>query len=183
MVEDQVAGEKPLEGCFVAFQGRPPRISVRSIADAVCKYRVHHLPELVAKGRTAYVARSRQMVMWLADRIRPDMSFLTIARMLGRSDHTTVVWGINKIDRLIQSGCPKTIGDLVAVCRDLGIETVDMSAPRAGRLSAVAVEERSRRERKEGRWVKSVMPIDAPPEEAQGPVAEGNNSAGSGLAP
>lgn len=151
MVEVEIT-EMSRPECFVVFQGVPPRIPVRDIMEAMCKHRGHTHDELVAPGRTSYVARSRQMVMWLADRLRPDLSFKTVARLLNRSDHSTVIWGVNKIERLIKAGDLNTILSLVEMSRRLGIEAIDMNQPRTARLTPVALEERSRRERKTEPW-------------------------------
>lgn len=150
MVEAEVAQDG---GCYVVFRGAPPKITFRQIMDAVCRHRGLTLSELVSPGRESFKARSRQMVMWLADRLRPDLSFSVIARMLGRGDHTTVIHGINRIDRLIASGCPHTIASLAQSSNRLGIEGVDMNAPREGRLSDFAIEERMRRKRKKQSWI------------------------------
>lgn len=150
MVEAEVS--EP-EGCYVLFRGRLPRVSVKQIMEEMCKHRGHTLDELIAPGRLSYVARSRQLVMWLADRLRPDLSFLTVAKMLGRHDHTTVIWGVKRIERLVASGCPHTILALTEMCRRLGIETIDMARPSSVRLTPVALEERARRKVKEDKWI------------------------------
>ena len=114
--------------------------------EEVCKHRGHTMAELVAPGRKAYVVRSRQMVMWLADKLRPDLSFLSVARFLGRTDHTTAIFGVGRIERLIKSGDPSTIQSLTELCRTLGIPTIDMARP--VRLTPLALEERIARHAK-----------------------------------
>jgi hypothetical protein len=132
-------------GYYVEFRGAPPKVQVRRIMEAVCAQRGISLGELTAPGRTDFPAKSRQMVMWLADRLRPDLSYLTIARMLGRTDHTTVMWGVRRIERLIAKGDNAVINGLVNVCGRLGIERVDMTSEKTCRLTETARAERDMR--------------------------------------
>lgn len=155
MVEAEIGGT----GCYVEFRGVPPevgvpKIRVRDIMAAVCAHRGLTLDELTYPGKRQYIARSRQMVMWLADKIRPDQSLGAVARALKRTDHTTTLWGVRKIDALIASGCQDTIRGLVEVVARLGIEKVDMTGEPRCRLTEIARAERdARREaEKAKRW-------------------------------
>lgn len=149
MVEAEIAQS---EGAYILFRNVPPKIPLRRIMEAVCAHRGLTLAELLVPDRTKYAARSRQMVMWLADQLRPDLSLRTVARILGRTDHTTVYHGILQTNKQIQSGCPYTINTLVEASRKLGMERIDMTGRPRCRLTETAQEEREARRRRKNGW-------------------------------
>lgn len=57
--------------------------------------------ELCGPRRRREVARPRQMAYWLIRRLRPDLSFPQIAHMIGGRDHTTVLAGMRRFEKLV----------------------------------------------------------------------------------
>lgn len=54
--------------------------------------------EIVGQRRSAYVARPRQIIMWLAKETTT-ASLPMIGRALGNRDHTTIMHGIHQVER------------------------------------------------------------------------------------
>ena len=74
---------------------RPP--SVEEIVDAVSRYYQVRATQLAGKGREKRLAHARQVAMYLLheDAGRP---LTEIGRVLGKRDHTTVLYGCKKVD-------------------------------------------------------------------------------------
>jgi len=91
--------------------------SVRTIIGAVCSHYSVNPSDLLSSIRTADVVLPRQIVMWIARTITL-RSMPDIATRLRKRDHTTVLHGVRKIDRLRKED-PKIAADLKAICSAL----------------------------------------------------------------
>ncbi len=77
-------------------------LSVNDIAAAVANYYGITIDEITGPGRTRKIARPRQLVMYLA-REETDASLPQIGKALGDRDHTTVLYGCDRIQDLIET--------------------------------------------------------------------------------
>ena len=67
---------------------------------AICEHFAVQPKELKGKRRPARIAQPRQLAMYLM-RVESDLSFAEIGNELGGRDHTTVMHGVKKIEKLI----------------------------------------------------------------------------------
>jgi chromosomal replication initiator protein len=72
-------------------------ITPRKILEAVANYEGIAVEDLTGQNRSAKIAVPRQIAMYLLREIN-DISFPQIGELLGGRDHTTVMYGIKKID-------------------------------------------------------------------------------------
>ena len=77
----------------------PVGVPLTTILQAVCKYYGVTKADVVSHRRSAKVVRPRQVFMYLARELTPH-SMPVISRLLGDRDHTTVLHGIRKIEKL-----------------------------------------------------------------------------------
>ena len=96
--------ETPL--AVVASSGNVPIIgsrmtatTIRHCIEIVCHSTGLTVGEMLSSSRRRSIARPRQVAMWLA-RVRLGKSLPQIASALGLEDHTTVLYGCRRIDRL-----------------------------------------------------------------------------------
>jgi chromosomal replication initiator protein len=76
----------------------PPSPPIRAIQDAVCEAYGVSLVDLVSQRRQASVVTARHVAMWLAYRHTP-LSYPTIGRAFGDRDHTTVMYGVGRVEQ------------------------------------------------------------------------------------
>ncbi|MCP4359425.1 MAG: chromosomal replication initiator protein DnaA [Chloroflexi bacterium] len=81
---------------------RPEKLTVEKILTAVCQYYSVSLEDLVSASRKRRIAYPRQMAMFLA-RTETDASLPLIGEKLGNRDHTTILYGYEKITGLIDT--------------------------------------------------------------------------------
>ncbi len=81
---------------------RPDKLTVEHVFDAVCKYYNVTNEDLVGGSRKKTIAYPRQMAMYLA-RTETNASLPQIGEKLGNRDHTTVLYGYEKIATLIDA--------------------------------------------------------------------------------
>lgn len=98
------AGEEPIsleevKNFFgVRDRGGPKRVAPRKIISEVGKfYRLKH-EDLIGPRRLAKLALARQVAMYLL-RKELNLSLASVADTLGRKDHTTVIYAVDKISR------------------------------------------------------------------------------------
>jgi chromosomal replication initiator protein len=77
---------------------RPDRPTLERVVEVVCRYYGVTLMELVSASRKREVAYPRQIAMYMA-RSETDASLPQIGTYLGGRDHTTVIYGCEKIAR------------------------------------------------------------------------------------
>lgn len=81
---------------------RPDKLTVEHVFDAVCKYYNLTTDDLIGASRKKTIAYPRQMAMYLA-RTETNASLPQIGEKLGNRDHTTVLYGYEKIATLIDA--------------------------------------------------------------------------------
>lgn len=81
---------------------RPDKLTVEHVFEAVCKYYNVTNDDLVGSSRKKTIAYPRQMAMYLA-RTETNASLPQIGEKLGNRDHTTVLYGYEKIATLIDA--------------------------------------------------------------------------------
>jgi chromosomal replication initiator protein len=80
---------------------RPKHITARQIIEKTASYFDLHVSEICSPARDHHIAEPRQMAMYLL-RSEIKMSFPKIARELGRKDHTTAIYSVEKIEREVK---------------------------------------------------------------------------------
>ena len=98
----EMRGEIPTLDLAVGLIGntknsRPKHITAKQIVDKTANFFDLKADELRSPARNKYIAEPRQIAMYLL-RSELKMSFPNIARELGRSDHTTAMHSVNKMD-------------------------------------------------------------------------------------
>jgi len=81
---------------------RPEKLTVDQVIEAVARYYNISLEDLEGASRKRSVAYPRQMAMFLA-RTETDASLPHIGEKLGNRDHTTILYGFEKISSKIQT--------------------------------------------------------------------------------
>lgn len=89
----------------------PLPLTVRAVVRAVCDFYDITEIDIRGKGRSAWQVRPRHVAMYLARRLT-GRSYPQIGDRLGRRDHTSVLNGVRRIERLI--GIDREIADEVA---------------------------------------------------------------------
>jgi chromosomal replication initiator protein len=64
--------------------------------------------EMISAHRSRYVARPRQIAMWLAFRYGA-RNYSEIGRLIGNRDHTTIMHGVRQIEKLRAEGDQRVI--------------------------------------------------------------------------
>jgi len=67
--------------------------------EAVCKHYSIGRRAILGKGRSKFIARSRQVLMYLI-RTELNLSLEEVGRLVGGRDHSTVIHGVDKITKL-----------------------------------------------------------------------------------
>ncbi len=80
---------------------RPEKVTVDQVIQAVCLYYNVTSDSISSTSRSRTIAFPRQMAMYLA-RTETDASFPQIGTQLGNRDHTTVLYGYEKIAALLE---------------------------------------------------------------------------------
>jgi chromosomal replication initiator protein len=81
---------------------RPDKVTIDQVIQAVCAYYNVSSDALSSTSRSRAIAFPRQMVMYLA-RTETDASLPQIGNQLGNRDHTTVLYGYEKISSLLET--------------------------------------------------------------------------------
>lgn len=81
---------------------KPDNMTVDRVIEAVCHYYSVSATDLTGSSRKRSVAFPRQMAMYLA-RTETDASFPQIGEKLGNRDHTTILYGYEKVATLLES--------------------------------------------------------------------------------
>lgn len=106
IVEKVVYVEVPLHGphvcarCREEMTARMPEIA--SIIRIVARH-YNVLPSQICGAvRTQHATRARHIAMYIARKLHPLRSFPELGRMFGGRDHTSVLHGVQKIERLMR---------------------------------------------------------------------------------
>lgn len=81
---------------------RPDKVTIDQVIQAVCSYYNVTSDALSSTSRSRAIAFPRQMVMYLA-RTETDASLPQIGSQLGNRDHTTVLYGYEKISSMLDT--------------------------------------------------------------------------------
>ena len=93
--------EEILEVCLQDLIAAPKTLTVEQVLDVVTRYYQVTRQELVGRRRNQDIVRPRQVAMYLA-RAETQASLPEIGAALGGRDHTTVIYGIQKIEGLVE---------------------------------------------------------------------------------
>lgn len=95
------------------------KLSAERIIEVVCKYYNVQEADLVGKKRNKEIVDPRQTCMYLITDLIPDMPLLSIGRLFGGRDHTTVIHARDKIAENLKSNTnlKTTINDLKAMIK------------------------------------------------------------------
>lgn len=99
---------------MLAQVARERFVDVRHYVRAVSTLSGIGIGELLSPRRARHIARPRQVIMYLAKK-HLGLSLPTIGRSLGNRDHTTIMHGCRKIERLLRAGDPE-LTEFVAKC-------------------------------------------------------------------
>ncbi|MEG1847430.1 MAG: chromosomal replication initiator protein DnaA [Lachnospiraceae bacterium] len=80
----------------IIYPNKPREITPLLIMEVVCEHFGISKEDLVSKKRNSEFVMPRQIVMYLC-RDLTDTSFIGIAKLLGKKDHTTILHGSNKV--------------------------------------------------------------------------------------
>ncbi len=81
---------------------RPEKLTIERVVKTVADYYHVTVEALLGSGRSRMVAFPRQMIMYLA-RTETGLSYPQIGEHLGKRDHTTVLYGFEKISELLET--------------------------------------------------------------------------------
>ena len=81
---------------------RPEKLTIERVVKTVAGYYHVTVEAMLGAGRSRTVAFPRQMIMYLA-RTETGMSYPQIGEHLGKRDHTTVLYGYEKISELMET--------------------------------------------------------------------------------
>lgn len=94
------------------------RMAIGRIKREICSYYNITRIDLESKRRTVNLVRPRQIGMYLSKTLTK-RSLPEIAALFGGRDHTTVLHGVRKIEKLIETN-PKIAEDVIELKRRLG---------------------------------------------------------------
>jgi chromosomal replication initiator protein len=80
---------------------RPDKVTVDQVVDAVCRYYKVSQDAMSSSSRSRTIAYPRQIAMYLA-RTETDASLPQIGARLGNRDHTTILYGYEKIAKEVE---------------------------------------------------------------------------------
>ena len=89
-------------------------ITIEAVQSEVARQFGCHVSDLRGDKRTADVAYPRHIAMYLCRELT-EASLPLIGTRFGGRDHSTVVYAVNKIDRLMQDGHDRQLHDLIQV--------------------------------------------------------------------
>ena len=80
---------------------RPDKVTIDQVVDAVCRYYKVSQDAMSSSSRSRTIAYPRQVAMYLA-RTETDASLPQIGARLGNRDHTTILYGYEKIAKQVE---------------------------------------------------------------------------------
>lgn len=115
-----ICGEPPSDRPWFSIisDDEPAPITVSVILNAVSRYFKVSKVEITSERRDAKIVRARQVAYYLSKKLTP-RSLPDIGRRIGDRDHTSVLAGVRKIERLRCSD-PKLEVDLHAIANAIG---------------------------------------------------------------
>jgi len=85
----------------IIYPDKPKEITPTYIINEICNEYGISMEDITSKKRNAELVEPRQIAMYLC-RYMTDISLADIGRLLGKKDHTTVLHGVDKIEKLIK---------------------------------------------------------------------------------
>ncbi|MBD3838140.1 helix-turn-helix domain-containing protein [Brevundimonas sp.] len=79
------------------------RVLIRSVIETAARLEGMTVDEIMARDQSRAVARPRQRAMYVARRLRPEVSLPRLGRIFGGRDHTTVRHAIEVVERRIST--------------------------------------------------------------------------------
>lgn len=118
LLRDKIGSE---EVQLVAFLPNKADIPFNVIRDIVCDYTGVSFRKAIAKCRKKELTLTRHLIVYFT-KIHTKLSLTTIANLLKKGDHTTIISSNRRITRLIESGDP-IICDAVVKISEAIMET------------------------------------------------------------
>ena len=87
---------------LIANSRRNKTVDVQTVIDAVCKYYQTNMGEIKGPSRKASLVAARQVLMYLL-RKELGLSLEVIGGLIGGRDHSTIIYGVDKISSLSRS--------------------------------------------------------------------------------
>lgn len=81
----------------VIYPNKPKEVTPSAIINVVAEHFGVNPEDITSKKRNSEFVLPRQIVMYLCYNMIDGISYMTIAKLLGKKDHTTVIHGVNKI--------------------------------------------------------------------------------------
>lgn len=94
--------ERMLQMALGDLIGTNDKVTIDQVIDAACEYYDIKRAAILGKGRSRSIAIPRQMIMYLA-RTETDASFHKIGEALGGRDHSTILYGHDKISQAVET--------------------------------------------------------------------------------
>jgi hypothetical protein len=115
----QPAQEQPAPWFFIVSEGYGPFVSIEQIQRAVVdQFKTVTRRDLMCKRREARIVHCRQIAFYVCKALTKK-SFPEIGRMFGGFDHTTIMYSIKKVERLIWTD-PAYAQDVGEIINNLG---------------------------------------------------------------
>jgi hypothetical protein len=108
----------PVEPPLIDGDCRWP-VTIRDICRASCRHYDVNLLDFVSNRRHAKLVRARQVAMYIA-RTHTTRSYPEMGRIMGGRDHTTILFGVRKIESLLPDD-EKLRGDVDAIVAMLSV--------------------------------------------------------------
>ncbi len=96
---------------------QPKKVTIECIQKEVCKYYGLNINEMLSKKRNKQLVYPRQVAMFLCRKMT-DASFPLIGDQFGGRDHTTVMHGVEKIDKEAAEN-QELFSDLQKICKQI----------------------------------------------------------------
>jgi chromosomal replication initiator protein len=87
----------------VIYPNKPKEVTPSTIISVVSEHFGVKPEDITSKKRNSEFVLPRQIVMYLCYQMIDGMSYMSIAKLLGKKDHTTVIHGVNKITAELNS--------------------------------------------------------------------------------
>ncbi|MBI4059081.1 chromosomal replication initiator protein DnaA [Candidatus Microgenomates bacterium] len=97
---NKMTGQKEGVNNSTNGNGQSHQVSPQEVISRVCNYFSVPKKAIIAHGRTKTLAHARQVLMYIL-RVEMKLSLEEIGHILGDRDHTTVLYGVGKINELI----------------------------------------------------------------------------------
>ncbi len=87
----------------VIYPNKAKEVTPTAIINVVSEHFGVNPEDITSKRRNSEFVLPRQIVMYLCHKMIDDISYMNIAKVLGKKDHTTIIHGVNKITAELQT--------------------------------------------------------------------------------